>query len=458
MAVRNAKSKNRTYRDINIGIVIFAFILLYLVIKIVIYYSKDEISIYEVPAGKVYTKQTFKGYIFREEEVVYTTTAGYINHYFLEGDRVQKGGAVYSIGSNKDIYSYLQDQNAEIRLSDEALGQLKKTINTLYRECDSQDDYKRLQDKISTVYSRQLDKEVLENLNQIIKDNGTITGFKVVKAKQAGFVSYYVDDYSTLKLEDINKSYFSKDYESKYVYTSEMTTIDSPAYKMVTSPYWTIAILIDEKMYLRLRNLKKADIIINDEDRLTVDIDPQIKNSEYYCYINMDKYVMRYSAYRFLDIIFDIDDVEGLKIPSSSICYREYYRIPDSYFTRDKEGNWTIKVENYNQDTGTVQNDTTIVEVFYSQDEFKYIDASQIADNKYIFDKDLSNKSSLSAFKMLVEGVYNVNNGYAIFRRIEKVDENDGYVIIKTGTVGGLEIYDHISVNGKEVTEGMVIY
>ena len=458
MAESNLKKENRPSGGINIGIVIFAFILLYLVIKIVIYFTKNEISIYEVPAGYVYSKETYNGFIIRSEEIFYTDSAGYVNYYFLEGDRVQKDGAVYSIGTDKNIYNYLSEEDAEIRLSNDALVNLKSTVSELYRNCETREDYLTLLEKISTVYSRQLDREVLENLNSIIKKSGGISGFKVVTSSESGYVSYYVDSYCDTTADDIDGSYFTDICDSVYVYSSDMITINSPVYKMVTSNDWTIVILIDEEMYKRLDNLNKVSIIINDTDTLSVNISTEIRNSEFFCIINLDKYVMRYSDCRILDIVFDLKDEEGLKIPVSSLVYREYYRIPDNYFIKNDDGNWTLTVENYNQDTGVLQKISTEVEIFYSADGYKYVDAEQISENKYIFDKDENNKTGLNTFKILIEGVYNVNNGYAVFKRIERISENDGYVIIESNTTAGLSIYDHISVNGADCSEGMVIY
>ena len=43
-----------------------------------------------------------------------------------------------------------------------------------------------------------------------------------------------------------------------------------------------------------------------------------------------------------------------------------------------------------------------------------------------------------------VQGVYNINRGYTVFRRIEILSSNDEYYTIKKGTDYGLSVYDHI--------------
>ena len=47
-----------------------------------------------------------------------------------------------------------------------------------------------------------------------------------------------------------------------------------------------------------------------------------------------------------------------------------------------------------------------------------------------------------------------MDKGYAIFRLIDVLAENEEYTVIKTGTKYGLSLYDHIALNGNEVSEG----
>ena len=55
-------------------------------------------------------------------------------------------------------------------------------------------------------------------------------------------------------------------------------------------------------------------------------------------------------------------------------------------------------------------------------------------------------------------GVYNINKGYTIFRRIEVLYENEEYCIVKEGTSFGLSVYDRIVLNAATVDEDQVIY
>ena len=60
--------------------------------------------------------------------------------------------------------------------------------------------------------------------------------------------------------------------------------------------------------------------------------------------------------------------------------------------------------------------------------------------------------------KKALEGVYNVNKGYAVFEVVEILDQNDSYCIVKGGTTYGLAVYDHIVLNASTVDEDDLLY
>ena len=82
MAGKNTKkiSRFKKRRDLNIGLIIFLFVFIYLIIYICLYFTKDHLSIYEVQADTLAKDDIVRGIILREEEVVYTPRAGYLNY------------------------------------------------------------------------------------------------------------------------------------------------------------------------------------------------------------------------------------------------------------------------------------------------------------------------------------------------------------------------------------------
>ena len=58
----------------------------------------------------------------------------------------------------------------------------------------------------------------------------------------------------------------------------------------------------------------------------------------------------------------------------------------------------------------------------------------------------------------VLEGVYCINQGYAVFRRIEILDQNEEYAIVSKGTSYGLSRYDRIVRDASEVKEEDILY
>lgn len=57
-----------------------------------------------------------------------------------------------------------------------------------------------------------------------------------------------------------------------------------------------------------------------------------------------------------------------------------------------------------------------------------------------------------------LQGVYNINKGYTVFKQIEILASNDEYYTVKTGMRYGLAVYDHIVLDASAVEEGKLIY
>ena len=58
------------------------------------------------------------------------------------------------------------------------------------------------------------------------------------------------------------------------------------------------------------------------------------------------------------------------------------------------------------------------------------------------------------AQKENLQGVYTVNNGFAAFRLIEIIGENNTFYIISSKMSGGVRLYDQVIRNGSNVKEG----
>lgn len=448
-------------KDVNIGIVIFLVILVYVLFHVYTFFTKAEIPLYEVQPGEMYVTTQCDGLILREEELVYTEIAGYINYYFSEGSRISKNCTVYSIDSNRDMYNLLSGSATEIKLSGDDLQDLKQLLqeHLIYREDD-----RNITEKKATVvsgYQRLIDTMLMEELNQIVTSTGIISNFHVVSSTQSGIISYMMDEFTDYTLQDVTKEAFEKKDSASSLYSVDLIAANSPVYKMITGDSWSIVVLLTDTLYGQLLGKESATFYLNNDIKVTAPINCFKKDDAYFAEITMNKYVSNYTSKRFVNVKFEVEHVEGLKIPETAITFKDYYRIPEEYLVLGgNEGAQTrgILVEEFNTETGTTQYTFKAAEIFYSVDGFAYIDCLDFEKENYISTPDMSSRVMLYTFVNKLEGAYNINKGYAVFKRIERLKTENGYVIVKKNSASGLSAYDHIALNAENVVEDAVIY
>ncbi len=451
-------TKIKQKKDINIGIIIFLFILIYIGICVYIFFTKSEVSLYVVRPGTLFSDKTYTGIILRTEETVNTNMAGYVNYYFQEGDRISKNETVYSIDSDKSIYDKLSGDGSEIMLNSEDLIELKGQINKAYRNAQNFKDYKELKDSINVSYTRQLDKRLIQNLNKLVRESNIDASFEVIKSEKAGIVSFCFDSLSELTEEALSKDLFDNIEEEQVLYTSDLLETNAPVYKIITEDDWKIAVMIDEELFYKLHDKDSVSFTINSEQTITAPVKVLTKKEEYYAVISLSKYITNYTDCRYVDISFDTAKTEGLKLPLSAIAYKNYYRVPSEYFTYDsKENSVFLSIEFYDKNSGERAYKQTETEVFYDDGAFKYIDCNLFPEETYILVGG-GNRIMLNTYITKLEGAYNINDGYAVFKRIERLETNDEYTLIRKNSTSGLAEFDHVALDVLKIKEGEVIY
>ena len=70
---------------------------------------------------------------------------------------------------------------------------------------------------------------------------------------------------------------------------------------------------------------------------------------------------------------------------------------------------------------------------------------------------DSGEKYAVSKKATLI-GVYNMNKGYADFRQIIILYQNEEYAIVKSNTEYGLNAYDYIVLEANSVTDDALLY
>ena len=167
--------------------------------------------------------------------------------------------------------------------------------------------------------------------------------------------------------------------------------------------------------------------------------------------------MVTYVSDRFLDIELILNDETGLKIPNSSIVEKEFFLIEEDYITEGGNGNDSVIRQCYKED-GTISSEVVETSV-YSYDENEgmyYVDATILNAGDVLYKTDSQETYTVSKRATLI-GVYNMNKGYADFKQINILYQNDEYSIVKANTRYGLNVYDYIVLDAASVSDDQFI-
>ena len=101
--------------NLNIGIVIFVIIIIYVIFNLISYLTSSPVAEYEVGQGTIATNHVYHGLILRDETVVYAGQSGYINYYLKNGAKASVNDVVYSIDTSGELSRQISDADKSAR-------------------------------------------------------------------------------------------------------------------------------------------------------------------------------------------------------------------------------------------------------------------------------------------------------------------------------------------------------
>ena len=401
--------------------------------------------------------------------------SGYVNYYVREGKKAAAGSRIYSLDETGELEHYLEEsQEAGQAFTDENLALLKKKLASL---CLSYDD-----SEFSSVYDEKysLDASVVElvNFNALDQLDSELETkgihFQQIYTDQAGIISYAIDSYEGMEPSAVTADSFKKEnYKKSVGQAGKLIEAGTPVYKMITSENWSILFPLTEEdnaAYARI-GLEAA---YADKDRLQIKfIDDNLTLSGAYSQItgadggaygklDFDRFMVQFISDRFAEFEVVSEAEEGLKIPAASVTTKDFFTIPVEFAASggDESSARTGFYKEVYSESGEASVVFTPAEIYGATDEYYYVETSEdgaFKNGDYIVKQDSSERYQIGATAPL-EGVYNINKGYAVFKKIEKLSGNGEYFTIAKGTDYGLSVYDHIVLDASMVTEGMIIY
>ena len=460
---RNKITKYRRPLNLNIGMIIFATIFIYVVICVITYLRTEHIVGYNVQEGSLTSNSIYKGIALRAEEIVPCTNAGYVNYFTREGERVGVGNLVYTIDETGRLSDFINaNESGENSLSDEDLSELRTEITSF----TSRFDRKQFTDVYNFKYSvegtvlKLANYNILENVSAL-NDASNTALINYCYASKSGIVTYFVDGYENLRLEDMTVEYFDlKEYEKNHLVNNELLANGDPVYKLSTDEDWSIIIHVEdealaeqlvEEEYVEVKFLKNQYTSWGKTEAFTNEA------GDTFVELSFTNSMVTFCTDRFIDIELLLEEEKGLKIPNSAIVEKEFFIVPKEYVTKGgNSGNSGVLLETYDEE-GNASTEFVETTIYEETDTEYYLDDSVLHAGSYIIKPESTQKHAVSKTGSLI-GVYNINKGYADFKQVSILYQNEEYSIVKSNTAYGLNVYDHIVLDATMVNDNDFIY
>lgn len=443
--------------------IIFSVIFLYVVVCVIIYFQTSHIVRYEVQEGSLSTNNLYRGVVLRDETVIRTSSTGYVNYCAREGERVAKNDLVYVVDETGRLSQELEAlSQGENTLSKKSLAEFRSEIVAFTHDFDSS-NYNAVYDFKYSLKNTVL-KLANENMLKSI-DSLSASGINAINysyAPKTGLVAYWTDGYENLQPQDVTMEIFEnekKDYKKKQNISNTLLEAGDPVYKLSTDENWSIVIPIDaergaklqEEGYIKVRFLKnqyeswgQAKLLVNGDGKS-------------YLQLSFTNSMITFLSDRFLDVELIVEDETGLKIPLSSIVQKEFFLIPEEFVIPGGNNGGDSIVRQCYLENGTISSEIVEIEVYNFDNETKeyYLDSSMLNPGDILYKLDSQETYTVSRRATLV-GVYNMNKGYADFKQINILYQNDEYAIVKPNTKYGLSVYDYIVLNAESVRDNQL--
>jgi hypothetical protein len=424
---------------------------IYLIAVAFKYAMKEKVKIYQVVEGSLATDNSFEGIILRNETPIVTANGGTIKCYVQNGDVIGLNQPLYAIDSTGNSLS----QQSTAGISNSSLTKdnltLLKGYMTSYSITYDSNNY-------SSVYNfkNQLQSVVNEIAAQSNVDVDT-SNLEVENASQSGIVMYMSDGYESLTAKKITKDSFdTSEYKANYIFTGTKVDASTTIAKIISGQDWQVVIELTEEQAQYYKDSKEVTVYLKKIDA-TVDATMKIftdSTGKSYATLSMERYMASYLDNRFISIEISNESNSGLKVPVSSVITKEFYVIPEGFVTVDDESDGYGIYLKDSDDSVSYK----IIDIYNKSKGYYYVDNELLEKGDTLVKSEKSKKTFTIGETQSLRGVYNVNKGYAIFKEVQILDNNDEYYIIKSNDSYGLVAYDRIVLNATNIDEEQFLY
>ncbi len=499
MAEKTSKKKiikYRKYLGLNIGTVLFGIVFVYMIVCMVLYLTSSHIAPYEVTKGTLSGNYKYTALALKSESIIEAPESGSVTYYAREGTEIATNGIICSVNETGKTTTQPSVTSTETTVSalstdsetDGTISESESAGETSAKETEtvstsssdpvsgklSSADAEKLRSAASSysinfsgqdfqkAYEMKADVEsaVLDlYAEDIYGSESDNTLFNICRTTEPGIVVYSVDGFENVTPEDVTAEMFNtKSYSKENLRLKSSTKSGDALYKLITEESWSLMIPIDNKIASELTDQSSVTIrFLKDGTTATSSVSVIQNGTTYFAQLELDDSVIRFASDRFLDIELLLNKKSGLKIPKSAIEQRNFYVIPEEYAitNEDNTDEITLLMETYNNSGKSEQKYVTAT-VYEKVDDKYYVDINKFSEGDYVVKKNSTNKYRIEETASL-QGVYNINKGYAVFREVTVIADNEEYCIVEDGSTFGLAQYDHIALDANTVSDDQIL-
>ena len=455
----------RRKRPINIDLVFFGAVAVYICVICYMGMNSTHIAGYEVNEGTLSVNHTYTGFAVRQATIYEANTSGYVSYYIREGERVSGSSLVYTIDEKGEINELIQQNAESVDLTDEDFSVIRGEIRSYMN------DYNDLEFSNAYGFQSSVEGSLMDLMNQSmlesLEDAGESSMFSRVYAGGIGILEFYTDGYEGVTVESMTEEMLdASSYEPQNL-KKELVQTGEPMYKLATSEKWSLIIPLteEEAAGFQQEETKYMEVeFTRDHTRAWADFSLVYVGATPCARLDFNNSMVRFADARYIEVEFMVEDERGLKIPNTAIVEKDFYLIPKKFLVEEGDDQGFMK-EIYDEN-GQPSTEFVSMVLYYADEEYYYADPKEsdfstgkekIPMGTYLVEPNTQERFQIGMNDTL-QGVYNINKGYTQFRQINILYQNEEYTLVEEGTSYGLTVYDHIVLNGEAVNEEEIVY
>ncbi|MFI3173745.1 MAG: HlyD family efflux transporter periplasmic adaptor subunit [Bacillota bacterium] len=459
--------------------------------------GRNEVGTETVLVGNLDVLQEYDGLIVREEYLLPSPSEGHVQYVFSEGDRVSKNSVVAVI-SDTDTTQYIEekleeiDQNIlnnqknrmDISIYSEDVARLNDTIQKLVNNnvqllmdesMTAVHDLKsRLQSSMNQRNQIWLTEDV-DSLSQLTDEKfryeaQLAENMTSVATPHSGIISLSYDNLeevltpstvSEIKQAQIGKSTIET------LSRNQLVTEEEPVIKVVANNQWYIVSYLPNTKILdwKVNSIKTIGIGTGQSDT-RIELSARIVSitqgeAESKVVFSTYEHIDTFMNERLVKIYTEMNVTSGLKVPQSALIEKSLIEIPYASLVEENRSQGVYLQSD-------LERKFVPVSVITSSPTHYYIEQTndvKLGDVILVMSSSFSNaeegmaftEHTISALKPM-SGVYLANSAVAKFTSIEILEQNKEYAIVRSGTTYGLQMFDTIVSDAKNVAEGDTLY